>query len=39
MNHVRPLSSITSGEDRQRRIAHPENPWPLDPAKGPRCAE
>jgi len=43
MDHVRPLSSITSGirsgEDRQRRIAHPENPWPLDPAKGPRHAE
>jgi hypothetical protein len=38
MDHVRPLSSITStpGEDRQRRVAHPENPWPLDPAKSPR---
>src|SRR5882672_9590112 len=39
MDHVRPLASITSGEDRQRRIAHPENPWPLQPAKGTRRAE
>jgi hypothetical protein len=41
MDHVRPLASITStsGEDRKRRIAHPENPWPLEPAKGTRRAE
>jgi hypothetical protein len=33
MDHVRPLSSITSAkEDRERRVAHPENPWPLEPA-------
>ncbi|PYX28058.1 MAG: 6-hydroxynicotinate reductase [Acidobacteria bacterium] len=38
MDHVRPLASIT-GEDRQRRVAHPENPWPLQPAKGTRGAE
>jgi hypothetical protein len=43
MDHVRPLASITnSRDDRQRRIAHPENPWPLEPAlkaaKTPRRA-
>ena len=32
MDHVRPLSSITGAkEDRERRVAHPENPWPLQP--------
>jgi hypothetical protein len=43
MDHVRPLASITnSRDDRQRRIAHPENPWPLEPtlkaARKPRRA-
>jgi 6-hydroxynicotinate reductase len=33
MDHVRPLSSITSAkEEREHRIAHPENPWPLEPS-------
>ena len=44
MDHVRPLASITSAkEGRERRVAHPENPWPLEPttraqARGPKPA-
>ncbi|HEY7095379.1 MAG TPA: hypothetical protein VH437_01535 [Terriglobales bacterium] len=33
MDHVRPLASIASSQDREHRIARPENPWPLEPAK------
>jgi hypothetical protein len=33
MDHVRPLSSVTGAkDDRERRVAHPDNPWPLGPA-------
>jgi hypothetical protein len=33
MDHVRPLASIVSAEERKHHAAHPENPWPLEPAK------
>jgi hypothetical protein len=39
MDHVRPLASITSSQDRQHRIARPENPWPLEPVKITRRTE
>jgi hypothetical protein len=36
MDHVRPLASIVSAEERKHHAAHPENPWPLEPAKPKR---
>jgi hypothetical protein len=36
MDHVRPLASILSASDPKHQVANPENPWPLEPAKGKR---
>ena len=36
MDHVRPLSSIASGEGRRHVAASADNPWPFPPAKLPR---
>ena len=39
MDHVRPLTSITGKQnEREHRAAHPDNPWPLEPAKPGKSA-
>jgi hypothetical protein len=37
MDHVRPLASITNAQqEREHRVAHPDNPWPLEPTNRPK---
>jgi hypothetical protein len=34
VDYVRPLASVLEEPDRKHQAAHPDNPWPLEPAAG-----